>query len=101
MSAGTLPAGITLNASTGVLAGTPTAGGTSNFTIKVTDATGQTATQATAITILAGALTIAATASVATTTPGSTVSYTVKVTNTGQVALTGRDVHRPAGRGAR
>ena len=89
VSAGTLPAGITLGASTGVLAGTPTAGGTSNFTIKVTDATGQTATQATSITILTGALTIAATASVATTTPGSTVSYTVKVTNSGQVALTG------------
>ena len=89
VSAGTLPAGITLGASTGVLAGTPTAGGTSNFTVKVTDATGQTATQATSITILTGALTIAATASVATATPGSTVSYTVKVTNSGQVALTG------------
>ena len=89
VSAGTLPAGITLNASTGVLAGTPTAGGTSNFTIKVTDAAAQTATQATSITILAGALTVAASASAATTTPGSTVSYTVKVTNSGQIALTG------------
>ena len=89
VSAGTLPAGITLDASTGVLAGTPTAGGTSNFTIRVTDATGQTATQATAITILTGGITIAATASAATTTPGATVSYTVKVTNSGQVALTG------------
>jgi large repetitive protein len=89
VSAGTLPAGITLNASTGVLAGTPTAGGTSNFTIKVTDAAGQTATQATSITILAGALTIAASANAATTTPGSTVSYTIKVTNSGQIALTG------------
>ena len=89
VSAGTLPAGITLGASTGVLGGTPTAGGTSNFTIKVTDAAGQTATQPTAITILAGAMSIAATASVASTTPGGAVSYTVKVTNTGQVALTG------------
>ena len=34
VSAGTLPAGITLNASTGVLSGTPTAAGTSSFTIK-------------------------------------------------------------------
>ena len=89
VSAGTLPAGITLNASTGVLAGTPTAGGTSNFTIKVTDAAGLTATHATSITILAGALSITATASAATTTPGSTVGYTVKVTNSGQIALTG------------
>jgi large repetitive protein len=89
VSAGTLPAGITLNASTGVLSGTPTTGGTSNFTIKVTDATGGTASQATSITILAPGVTIAASASVASTTPGSTVGYTVKVTNSGQVALTG------------
>jgi hypothetical protein len=58
VSAGTLPAGITLNASTGVLAGTPTAAGTSSFTIKVTDASSQTATEATSITIAAGPLTI-------------------------------------------
>jgi large repetitive protein len=89
VSAGTLPAGITLNASTGVLSGTPTAGGTSNFTVKVTDATGLTATQATSITILAGAMSIVASANAASTTPGSTVSYTVKVTNSGQIALTG------------
>ena len=89
VSAGTLPPGITLNASTGVLAGTPTAGGISNFTIKVTDASGRSATQATSITILAGGVTITATANAATTTPGSTVGYTVKVTNSGQIALTG------------
>ena len=89
VSAGTLPAGITLNASTGVLAGTPTAGGTANFTIKVTDAAGQTATFATSIVVLAGALTIVQSASVATTTPGGTVGYTIKVTNTGQTVLTG------------
>ena len=89
VSAGTLPAGITLNASTGVLAGTPTAGGTSSFTVKVTDANSKTATQATSITVLAGALSIVQSANVATTTPGSTVSYTIKVTNSGQIALTG------------
>ncbi|MGD0608399.1 MAG: Ig domain-containing protein, partial [Streptosporangiaceae bacterium] len=89
LSAGTLPAGITLNGSTGVLSGTPTAGGTANFTIKVADSGGLTATQATAITVLAGALSITATANVATTTPGATVGYTVTVTNTGQVAYTG------------
>ena len=89
VSAGTLPAGITLNASTGVLAGTPTAGGTSNFTVKVTDATSETATDATSITVLAGALNIVQSANVATTTPGRSVGYTVKVTNTGQIALTG------------
>jgi hypothetical protein len=37
LTAGTLPAGMTLN-SAGTLAGTPTAGGTFNFTIRATDA---------------------------------------------------------------
>ena len=54
VSAGSLPAGITLNASTGVLSGTPTTAGTSNFTIKVTDANSQAATQATSLTIISG-----------------------------------------------
>ncbi|MDQ4628895.1 beta strand repeat-containing protein, partial [Janthinobacterium lividum] len=37
ISAGTLPAGLTLNAATGVLSGTPTAGGVFNFTVRATD----------------------------------------------------------------
>ncbi|WP_199140791.1 MBG domain-containing protein [Pedobacter sp. ASV12] len=40
VSAGSLPAGVTLNGATGVLSGTPTAGGTFNFTITATDASG-------------------------------------------------------------
>ena len=89
VSAGTLPAGITLGASTGVLAGTPTAAGTSNFTIKVTDAAGQTATAGRPRSPSHRALTITATASAATATPGSTVGYTVKVTNSGRSRWTG------------
>lgn len=42
VSSGTLPAGLSLSAS-GVLTGTPTATGTSSFTVKATDAAGQTA----------------------------------------------------------
>lgn len=51
VASGSLPAGLALN-STGQITGTPTANGAvSNFTIKVTDADGQTATQALSITI--------------------------------------------------
>jgi hypothetical protein len=38
--AGSLPAGLSLNSSTGEISGTPTAYGTSNFTVEVTDSQG-------------------------------------------------------------
>ena len=53
VSSGSLPAGISLSAD-GNLSGTPTATGTSSFTVKVTDANGQTATEATSISVSAG-----------------------------------------------
>lgn len=37
ISNGSLPAGLSLNSSTGAITGTPSGGGTSNFTVKVTD----------------------------------------------------------------
>ena len=89
ISAGTLPAGLTLNASTGVVSGTPTTAGTSSFTVKVTDAKNATATFATSITILSSMLTVAVTASTATAAPGATVTYTITATNSGQTTLTG------------
>src|SRR5687767_12350168 len=49
--AGTLPPGLTLNSTTGVIAGTPTTAGTSSFTVRVADAGGQDDIQALAITI--------------------------------------------------
>ena len=54
VSAGTLPPGLTLNASTGLLSGTPTAAGTYSFTVKVTDRSGLTATEPVTLTIVPG-----------------------------------------------
>jgi hypothetical protein len=53
ISAGTAPAGIAINAN-GDLSGTPTAVGTSSFTVTVTDATSQTATGHFSVTVVAG-----------------------------------------------
>jgi large repetitive protein len=53
VSSGTLPPGLTLNSSTGLLSGTPTASGSYAFTVKVTDAFGASATQATTLTVVA------------------------------------------------
>jgi len=43
--------GLTLNASTGLISGTPTGGGSGSFTFKVTDAAGNSATQTLTITV--------------------------------------------------
>ncbi|GFO56251.1 hypothetical protein GMSM_32580 [Geomonas sp. Red276] len=53
LASGSLPAGLTLNASTGIIQGTPTAAGNSNFTLQVTDAAGATAQRAMTITVSA------------------------------------------------
>jgi hypothetical protein len=46
-----LPAGLTLNASTGAITGTPTTAGTSTFTVTVTDSVGGTATASLSLTV--------------------------------------------------
>jgi len=54
LSSGTLPAGLSLVAGTGVISGTPTTSGTANFTARVTDNVGATATKALSITVTGG-----------------------------------------------
>ena len=51
ISSGSLPAGLTLNSSTGEISGTPTTNGTANFTVQVTDANLLTDTQVQSITV--------------------------------------------------
>jgi hypothetical protein len=46
VSSGTLPAGLALNTSTGVISGTPTSGAAASFTLRATDALGCTGTRA-------------------------------------------------------
>jgi len=56
ITTGSLPSGLTLNSSTGVISGTPTGGpGPVYFTVKVTDSLSSTATQPLSVTIAASA----------------------------------------------
>ena len=75
ISSGTLPTGLSLNSSTGVISGTPTVasnGTASSFTVRATDANGSTTDRAFTIYIV-GTLTVTFTSSGSWTT-GSTIS---------------------------
>ena len=67
---GTLPQNLNLNAATGLISGTPNAPGTSSFTVRVADTTGQADTQALSILINAAVPPNVTTTSL----PGGTVS---------------------------
>ena len=77
LTAGSLPAGLALNSSSGLISGTPTASGTTSFTAEVTDSAGTTATAPLAITINAP-LAITTTA-LPTGTVGTAYSQTIGV----------------------
>jgi hypothetical protein len=53
ITSGTLPGGLSLNNTTGLISGTPTTSGTSGFTVKVTDSKGGTASENLSINIAA------------------------------------------------
>jgi large repetitive protein len=78
VSSGSLPSGLSLNASTGAITGTPTATGTSNFTVKVADSNNVTATKSLSITI-STALSIS-TSSLPSGTIGTSYSQTLAAT---------------------
>ncbi|WP_170061104.1 SdrD B-like domain-containing protein [Spirosoma aerolatum] len=81
---GSLPAGLTLNGSTGVISGTPTASGTITFTIAVTDA--KSCSDAQPLTI--GISDAPVCSLTATATPGQCNTATNQYTLTGTVAAT-------------
>ena len=83
VTSGALPAGLSLNASSGLVSGTPTSIGTSNFTVTVTDAVLATASQPLQITVDPQTLVIT-TSTLATGTVGQ--AYSDALAATGGVA---------------
>lgn len=90
VTSGTLPAGLSLNGTTGAISGTPTAGGMFNPTITATDAHGFTGTRAYSLSVGAATIslspatlanaTIGTAYSQAVTASGGTPAYTYAVT---------------------
>ena len=76
VTSGALPAGLTLNTSTGVISGTPTTAGTASFTIGATDAHGNTGSQAYSINIGVAPLTVSP-ATLPPATQGTAYSQTI------------------------
>jgi hypothetical protein len=77
LKSGSLPAGLSLNAQTGVISGSPTAGGTSTFTVQVSATTGlplQTATQSYSVSITAPPAVVAGTPAISLGTHTAMVS---------------------------
>lgn len=83
LTAGALPAGLSLNSSTGAITGTPTAGGTFNFTVTATDSNGYTGAQPYSLTVSAATITVTPTSM-----PGATVSvpYSQSMSTSGGTA---------------
>ena len=75
---GTLPTGLSLNASTGEISGTPTATGTFNFTVKATDANASFATRTLTVDVYAPL--VVDTASLPTGSVGTAYSQTLTAT---------------------
>jgi len=88
LTAGSLPAGLTLNGATGVLAGMPTTAGSSTFTVTATDSALNSGSQQYTLTI--GAATGPTLTSIALTGPNSTPPpATLKVGQRVQLTATG------------
>ena len=83
VTSGSLPSGLSLNASTGAVTGTPTATGTASFTITATDAHSYTGSQAYSVTIAAATISLSPTS-----LPGGTynTAYSQTVSASGGIS---------------
>ena len=93
----TLPAGLSLNSSTGVISGMPTGGGSGQFTFKVTDAAGESASSpAITFTVAAPPALTVTTATLPAAVMGTAYSQTLQATGSSALHL-----ERSAGNSAR
>jgi hypothetical protein len=95
LSAGSLPPGLTINPTTGLISGTPTIVGNYPVTISATDFLGQTGSDAVTFVVGVGPLVIAQTASTASVVAGAPVTYTTTITNTASTAYSGVSISEP------
>ena len=82
VTSGTLPAGLTLNASTGVISGTPSAASTATVTITATGQTSGTATATVTFNIAAAPTTSTSAPTTTTLAPATTTTVPVTTTTT-------------------
>ncbi len=81
LASGALPSGLTLNATTGRLVGTPAVGKTSNFTIRVTGSDLGSATKSFRLTVINPAAPVITSASAATGYTGEAFTYQITASN--------------------
>ncbi|MDR3225995.1 MAG: putative Ig domain-containing protein, partial [Clostridiales Family XIII bacterium] len=80
---GTLPPGLSLNASTGVISGTPTTESTYSFSVRASNAAGNSSNRALVITVISAP--VISTASLPNATKGTTYSQTLAATGTAPI----------------